>query len=125
MRYSILLQEHKALCIIRNKFSSQKPLKPILTVICRKYDGYPFVGIFQATSPCLLVRDPEFANRILVKDHRSFYNNDFFIDKKKDPLFGQNPFVLRDHEWKDTRHMLTPGFTGGKVKHILISSNPE
>ncbi|KAH1007938.1 hypothetical protein HUJ04_005109 [Dendroctonus ponderosae] len=83
-----------------------------------KYDEYPFVGIFRATSPCLLVRDPEFVNRILVKDHKSFYNNDFNIDKKKDPLFGQNPFVLRNQEWRDTRHMLTPGFTGGKMKDI-------
>ncbi|ERL92317.1 hypothetical protein D910_09634 [Dendroctonus ponderosae] len=96
----------------------RKTIGQVITEIYQKYDEYPFVGIFRATSPCLLVRDPEFVNRILVKDHKSFYNNDFNIDKKKDPLFGQNPFVLRNQEWRDTRHMLTPGFTGGKMKDI-------
>nr|WDY85988.1 cytochrome P450 347B4 [Pagiophloeus tsushimanus] len=96
----------------------RKTIGQVLTEIYRKYNGYPFVGVFRATTPCLLVRDPEFVNKILVKDHKSFYNNDFYIDKVADPLFGQNPFVLRDQDWKDTRQMLTPGFTSGKMKHL-------
>lgn len=86
----------------------------------RKYDGYPFVGVFRATTPCLLVRDPDFVNKILVKDHKAFYNNDFYIDKNVDPLFGQNLFVLRNQEWKDTRQMITPGFTSVKVRQLII-----
>ncbi|XP_066262203.1 uncharacterized protein [Euwallacea similis] len=97
----------------------RKTLGQVLAEIYRKYEGYPFVGIFRAITPCLLVRDPDFVNNILVKDHKSFYNNDFFIDKKNDPLFGQNPFVLRNQEWKDTRQMLTPGFTSGKMKNLF------
>ncbi|XP_066155879.1 uncharacterized protein [Euwallacea fornicatus] len=97
----------------------RKTLGQVLAEIYRKYQEYPFVGIFRAITPCLLVRDPDFVNKILVRDHKAFYNNDFFIDKKNDPLFGQNPFVLRDQEWKETRHMLTPGFTSGKMKNLF------
>ncbi|KAL1512672.1 hypothetical protein ABEB36_002229 [Hypothenemus hampei] len=96
----------------------RKTLGQVLMKIYRKYDGYPFVGVFRAMTPCLLIRDPDFVNEIAVKNHKAFYNNDFFIDKKNDPIMGQNPFVLRDQEWKETRQLITPGFTSGKMKQM-------
>lgn len=68
--------------------------------------------------PCLILRDPELIKNILVKDFNYFVNNDMLVDKKLDPLFGQNPFVLKDEEWKKTRQFLTPGFAPAKVNRI-------
>ncbi|CAG9766537.1 unnamed protein product [Ceutorhynchus assimilis] len=86
--------------------------------IYRKYEGYPFAGLFRATKPVLLLRDPDLVHRVLVKDFKSFSNNEMVLDKNTDPIFGRNPFILRGQEWKDTRSMLTPGMTSGKMKNI-------
>ncbi|XP_030753464.1 probable cytochrome P450 28d1 [Sitophilus oryzae] len=105
-------------------FLGKKTLGQVYLDIYRKYEDYPFVGIFKANTPCLLVRDPELSHRILVKDFKFFQNNEIQVNKEVDVLFGHNPFVLRGKEWKDTRQMLTPGLTSGRLKHIfpLISN---
>ncbi|XP_030760090.1 probable cytochrome P450 28d1 [Sitophilus oryzae] len=100
-------------------FIGQKTLGEVFFDIYRKYEGYPFVGLFRAKSPCLLVRDPELVQRILVKDFKFFRNNEMYVDRNVDILLGFNPFVLRDQEWKDTRQMLTPGFTSGRLKGLF------
>ncbi|XP_050295639.1 probable cytochrome P450 28d1 [Anthonomus grandis grandis] len=97
----------------------KKTLGEVMKDIYKKYEGYPFVGIFRATKPVMLLRDPELVYRVLVKDFKSFRNNEMFIDKDTDPIFGRNPFILRDQEWKDTRQMLTPGMTSGKMKNMF------
>lgn len=81
----------------------------------RKYEGYPFVGIYRTMSPCLLIREPELIKNIVVKDFNHFVDNDVPMDKKVDPIFGRNPFVLRGTEWKTKRQQLTSHFTPGKV----------
>ncbi|XP_030760088.1 probable cytochrome P450 28a5 [Sitophilus oryzae] len=100
-------------------FLGRKTLGQVFVDIYRKYEGYPFVGTFRAGTPCLLVRDPELVHRILVKDFKSFRNNEMYVDKDTDTLFNRNPFALRDQEWKDTRQMLTPGFTSGRLKNLF------
>ncbi|XP_076259777.1 putative cytochrome P450 28a5 [Rhynchophorus ferrugineus] len=103
---------------ILRHFLGQKTLGQIYRQIYNKYDKYPFVGIYRATTPCLLVRDPEFVQRILVKDFKSFQNNEMHVEKDVDVLFGRNPFVLRGKEWRDTRQMLSPGYTSGRMKNL-------
>nr|WCC58060.1 cytochrome P450 [Pharsalia antennata] len=84
--------------------------------IYKQYPEYPFVGIFRMGEPCLILRDPELIKNVLVKDFSYFVNNDMMVDKKLDPLFGLNPFVQKDEEWKKTRQFLTPGFAPAKIK---------
>ncbi|XP_056638506.1 probable cytochrome P450 6a20 [Diorhabda sublineata] len=99
----------------------------IITEIYNKYEGYPFVGIYRATSPVLLVRDPDFVKNIFVRDFKHFHDNDIEIDKEVDPIFGRNPFVMKGDEWKSKRAQLTTLFTSGKIKgmyqFLLRSSN--
>lgn len=73
------------------------------------------VGAYRTSDPVLIIRDPEFINKILVQDSKYFFNNDFSVDKNLDPLQGASPFVQKDDEWKTTRTSLSPGFTSGKV----------
>ncbi|CAH1155384.1 unnamed protein product [Phaedon cochleariae] len=103
------------------------PAGEIFTNIYRKYEGYPFVGIFRATTPALLVRDPDFVKNITVKDFKHFQNNDLHVDKEVDPLFGRHPFVLKGAEWKIKRAQLSTCFTSGKMKGMypLIRNSSE
>lgn len=82
------------------------------------------VGAYRTSDPVLIIRDPEFINKILIQDAKYFFNNDFSVDKNIDPLQGASPFVQKDAEWKVTRTSLSPGFTSGKVRLKLnFSSN--
>nr|XP_023024821.1 probable cytochrome P450 6a13 [Leptinotarsa decemlineata] len=87
--------------------------------IYRNYEGHSFVGLYRFTTPCLLVRDPDFIKNIFLRDFKYFQNNDLEVDKEIDPIFGRNPFVLKGAEWKTTRQQLTPCFTSGKMKGMF------
>ncbi|XP_049821971.1 cytochrome P450 6j1-like [Aethina tumida] len=87
--------------------------------IYKDWPGYPFVGIYKSGTPALLVRDPDLLKAITVRNFKSFYDNDVYLDKKNDPILGRNPFFLRGEEWKQTRGLLTPCFTSGKMKTLF------
>ncbi|CAG9768729.1 unnamed protein product [Ceutorhynchus assimilis] len=102
-----------------HNFTKRKTVGQIFRQIYSTYPEEPLVGVYRTSEPVLLIRDPEFINRILTKDAKSFFNNDFSVDKKTDPLQGESPFVQKDNEWKETRKMLSPGFTSGKMRPLF------
>ncbi|XP_030751201.1 probable cytochrome P450 28a5 [Sitophilus oryzae] len=104
---------------IFQSFTKKKTVGQIFRKIYSKYDQWPVVGVYRTHDPVLLVRDPEFISRIFVKDSKYFYNNDFCVDPELDPLQGASPFVQKDEQWKETRTMLSPGFTSGKMKSLF------
>ncbi|CAG9858621.1 unnamed protein product [Phyllotreta striolata] len=110
-----------------DNFFGKRTARQIATEIYRDYEGYPFVGIYKATTPALMIRDPELLRNILVKDFKHFTDNDFEVDKEIDPVFGRNPFVLKGQEWKHKRAQLTPCFTSGKMKgmYIFLDTNAQ
>lgn len=77
------------------------------------------VGIFNIRNPQIMALDPEFVKDILIKNFRSFHDNEFadFIDKETDPIFGNNPFMLKGNEWKEKRSEITPAFTASRVRN--------
>ena len=81
----------------------------------RKYNNESIVGAFKSFTPFLIIRDPDLIKEITIKSFSHFRDNDVEIDKKVDPIFGRNPFVLKGEEWKVVRAQLTPAFTSGKV----------
>ncbi|XP_049822116.1 cytochrome P450 6a2-like [Aethina tumida] len=87
--------------------------------IYKNWYGYPFVGIYKSGSPALLVRDPDLLKAVTVKNFKNFYDNDVHLDKKNDPILGRNIFFLKGEEWKQTRAILTPCFTSGKMKTLF------
>ncbi|CAH0559377.1 unnamed protein product [Brassicogethes aeneus] len=104
---------------IGESFLGKKPLGDCFFDIYKEYEDYPFVGVYKAVTPCLLVRDPEFLKCIYVKNFKSFMDNEMFVDKNVDPVMGRNPFFTKDHVWKKTRALLTPNFTSGKMKSMF------
>lgn len=89
----------------------------IFFIYLRKYKGNPFVGVFMMRSPQILVIDPDLIKDVMIKNFKSFHDNDFsnIVDKETDPLTGRNPFVLTGDEWKEKRGEITPAFTPTRV----------
>lgn len=81
----------------------------------RLYPSERIVGVFRALTPALIIRDPEIIKDVFVKYFSCFTDNDTYIDKMVDIVFGRNIFFLKGAEWKEARSQLTPAFTSVKV----------
>lgn len=86
------------------------------------YNLYPeegFIGTFEFIKPVYLIRDPEVARQIFIKDFDNFRNHRVTIDPSVDPIFGKNLFSSKDKYWKDMRNTITPAFTGNKMRFMF------
>ncbi|KAL7036967.1 hypothetical protein ACKWTF_009020 [Chironomus riparius] len=88
------------------------------------YDNFkaktPFVGLIQTRDPRLLILEPEVVKDVLIRKFNNFRNSEFadIIDTEQDPLFAQNPFFLKDEEWKEKRAEITQAFTVNRMKAL-------
>lgn len=62
----------------------------------------PFIGIYSALRPTLLVRDTELIRHILIKDFQHFHDRGVHSDEKRDPL-SAHLFALNGDQWKNLR----------------------
>uniref|UniRef100_A0A182QXT7 Uncharacterized protein n=1 Tax=Anopheles farauti TaxID=69004 RepID=A0A182QXT7_9DIPT len=83
------------------------------------YPEKPFVGYFKIFTPAIMVRDPVLVKNILTRDFECFANNDFLLDIRQDPLLSHDPFLVTGERWKRARSVLTPSFTGAKIKQLF------
>ncbi len=72
------------------------------------------VGFYFGRLPAVLIADVDLVRRICIKDFSSFVN------RRPSPI-DNKPFhlalsVLRDDHWKDVRGILSPTFSGSKMK---------
>ena len=70
-----------------------------------------------------LLNDPELIKAITVKDFDHFVNHGFDIDDEIEPLFGRNLFNMADEKWRNMRSVLSPLFTGSKMRGMLALMN--
>ncbi|KAL9879088.1 putative cytochrome P450 28d1 isoform 1-T1 [Glossina fuscipes fuscipes] len=83
-----------------------------------------FVGVYLLRAPQLMILNPQIIHDILVNDFKHFEDNDVgkLINRDKDPLIAQNPFILMGDEWRQQRSLLSPALTNSKLKvayHIM------
>lgn len=82
------------------------------------YESYPnekVIGIYQMTTPCLMVRDLDIIKRVLIKDFDNFVDRGIELDKNG---LGLNLFHSDGDTWRFLRHRFTPLFTSGKLKNM-------
>nr|UZE89898.1 cytochrome P450 CYP9GN5 [Chrysoperla zastrowi sillemi]UZE89899.1 cytochrome P450 CYP9GN5 [Chrysoperla zastrowi sillemi]UZE89901.1 cytochrome P450 CYP9GN5 [Chrysoperla zastrowi sillemi] len=89
--------------------------------IAKAYNGFPdkqVYGSFLLRTPQLMVKDPDILRNICVKDFEHFTNHvDIFF--KDDLLLGKSLFALKDKKWRDMRTILSPIFTGSKLRGMV------
>lgn len=83
-----------------------------------KASNEPFIGIYTLIHPALMIRDPELARAILIKDFLHFPDRGIRCNEDFDPLTG-NLVALPFEKWKNLRAKLTPTFTSGKLKAMF------
>ncbi|XP_017467754.1 PREDICTED: probable cytochrome P450 28d1 [Rhagoletis zephyria] len=88
--------------------------------IYRKYkESDSYVGVFLLRTPQLMLLEPKLVHDVFVTSFNHFNSNDVakLIDKKKDPLIANNPFILSGKEWREKRALLSPGLTIGRTRY--------
>ncbi|KAL3877748.1 hypothetical protein ACJMK2_035410 [Sinanodonta woodiana] len=73
-------------------------------------------GYYEGWTPVIAVADPQILRQILVKDF------DNFRSRKPFPLAPRKAlglFLENGHQWKQSRSILTPAFSTGKIKKMF------
>ncbi|CAG9785968.1 unnamed protein product [Diatraea saccharalis] len=105
-----------------NALESMNNRKHMMDEIVEIYNAFPnerYVAYIEASTPIILIRDPELIKAITVK------NFDYFMDHKQffpeADIFGMSMFGMKGDRWRDMRTTLSPAFTGSKMRLMLPS----
>lgn len=96
--------------------------KHILRVIQDVYNcdrRAKYVGAYEFMHPVIVLRDLELIKSVAIKNFERFPDHNTFTDSTVDPLFGNNLFNLKGHEWRETRNLVSPTFTISKMKGMF------
>ncbi|KYN37696.1 Cytochrome P450 6j1 [Trachymyrmex septentrionalis] len=83
--------------------------------------SHSMVGIYDFTTPALMVIEPALVKVILQTHFSSFAENAIHIDKELDSLLSYSPFVLSGEKWLNSRKQLTYAFSSMHLKLLLES----
>ncbi|KAH8267387.1 hypothetical protein KR026_007197, partial [Drosophila bipectinata] len=81
------------------------------------FEKEPFVGVYLAYKPALVVRDLDLIKTVMIKKFQYFHNRVLQTDPH-DALGFNNLFFARSPEWKELRNKISPVFTSGKIKQM-------
>uniref|UniRef100_T1J9R0 Cytochrome P450 n=1 Tax=Strigamia maritima TaxID=126957 RepID=T1J9R0_STRMM len=77
-------------------------------------------GAFLGSVPVLFISDPELLRQVLVKDFPAFRNRLNIANMDKDKIMGNMLSVMKDEKWKMVRNTLSPTYTSGKLKQMVV-----
>ncbi|KAL3273876.1 hypothetical protein HHI36_015302 [Cryptolaemus montrouzieri] len=103
-----------------------KPLfksQPFFEMVEEFYYKFPeerCTGLFQFTTPVLMLKDLELIKELCVKDFEYFLDHSAFLKEDTDPLWSKNLFALTGQKWRDMRATLSPSFTGSKMRQMFM-----
>lgn len=91
-------------------------------LVKRVYDECPgtrYSGLYQFTSPTLIIKDVDLIKLLAIKDFDHFPDHRIYIPEEVDPLWGKNLFAVQGRKWRQMRPVLSPMFTGSKMKMMF------
>lgn len=78
-----------------------------------------YVGIYEFTTPIIILRDLDLIKTITMKYLDHFPDHRPFVYEGADPVFGKTLFTMKGERWKEHRNMLTPTLTSSKIKGMF------
>ncbi|XP_011685892.1 PREDICTED: cytochrome P450 6a2-like [Wasmannia auropunctata] len=92
---------------------------------CKIYNDYKdcsMVGIYDFTSPTLMIFEPELVRTVLQTNFSNFAENSITLDPKMDPLLSHSPFVISGEKWLTSRKRLTYALSSPQRLKLLVES---
>ncbi|XP_058064803.1 probable cytochrome P450 9f2 [Anopheles bellator] len=97
----------------------RRHVSEVLSEMYQRFRRHRFFGYYDFLSPIYVIRDLELVKQICIKDFDHFLNHRMELDENHDPLFGRALFAMRDTRWKNMRAVLSPAFTGSKMRQMF------
>uniref|UniRef100_A0A1I8NRE3 Cytochrome P450 n=1 Tax=Stomoxys calcitrans TaxID=35570 RepID=A0A1I8NRE3_STOCA len=99
--------------------------KSIFDIMLNRYNKYngKIYGVFDQNKPAYFIRDPELIKQITIKDFDHFANHRSMFCENDQNLFAASLLFMKDSRWKDMRNILTPAFTGSKLRGMFQLMN--
>lgn len=72
------------------------------------------------TKPVLCIRDLGLLKQLTIKDFDHFTDHFILISKETDHFMGSNLLSLKGNEWRKMRSILSPAFTGSKMRGMFL-----
>lgn len=110
-------------CIDKLVFG-QESLAVTIHRLYNQFANDRFFGVYELTEPVYIVREPELIREITMQKFEHFTNHQ---GDQIDPILGRTLFFLKNQEWLDMRKVLSPAFTGNKIRSMfgLIQDSTE
>ncbi|XP_018404021.1 PREDICTED: cytochrome P450 6a2-like [Cyphomyrmex costatus] len=84
--------------------------------------GRSMIGIYNLTSPALIIIEPELVKIVLQTNFSSFAENALHVDDQTtEDLLSYNPFGLSGEKWLNSRKRLSYAFSSMRLKILLES----
>ncbi|XP_016952967.1 probable cytochrome P450 9h1 isoform X1 [Drosophila biarmipes] len=92
-----------------------------------KFSDSPVYGIYALRDPIFFIRDPEVIKLVAIKEFDHFANHHGMHNNVQESILSKSLISLRDGRWREMRNILTPAFTGSKIRIMfnLIQSCSE
>lgn len=93
----------------------------------RIYEEFPdrsMVGLYNKTTPALLVREPKLIKTIMQTDFANFSKNLLKANPDLDPFLVANPFFSYGEKWSAARNSWTHVFSNAKLKILFARVEP-
>ncbi|KAI8038748.1 hypothetical protein M5D96_008656 [Drosophila gunungcola] len=81
--------------------------------------GSPVYGIYALRDPVFFIRDPEIIKLIGIKEFDHFVNHNSMQNNIQESILSKSLISLKNGRWREMRNILTPAFTGSKVRIIV------
>ena len=103
---------------IKNFVLGRTSIAEVFAEIYKQGEGHPIIGFYSFLTPALVIREPDYMKRILVRDYDHFSDRGIYSNRKIDPL-SYHLFSTDGPHHKEMRYMLSPSFTGSKMRIIF------
>lgn len=103
---------------MRDAIVSNKNIAHVLYKNYEDYKEHDLVGIYKYLSPAVLIRNPEYVNKVLVQDFDHFQANGFHVGRH-DEITSRNPLIVNGPMWRKARDEIAPAFSSGKLKDMV------
>jgi cytochrome P450 family 9 len=86
------------------------------------YNMFPnakYFGLYDFGRPAIVIRDPDLINTIAIKQFDNFCDHRSFVNQDVEPIISRNLFGMKGDQWREMRKLLSPSFTGSKMKTMF------
>ncbi|XP_063236620.1 probable cytochrome P450 6a13 [Bacillus rossius redtenbacheri] len=83
-----------------------------------RLDGHPCGGLFVATTPVLMLRDPELVRKVLV-EHFECFTDRFAARPDEHSPMATNIFQACGSQWRFLRSKMTPAFSPARLRTMV------